>query len=299
MRNDIRLICIGAVNLDDTFRLAGRYRATDSNPARCRSTVGGVAANVCRAANTLIPTALIGAIGADPAGAIVREQINTGCAAAALIELPALSTSRYVAILDQQGELVHGVADASITEQLRADQLIDRTRAFPPSCPLFVDANLSADTLARIRQQLRPAQPLYANTVSASKAIRLAAIADRIDCLFTNRLEAAALCRQPADSRAETLADALQDLGFKCFVMTDGRQPVLGVEQTARYWHTPETLYAPGNVNGAGDALTGAVIASLIMQIPLNDAIAEAGLPAALDQLRANDTQTAFQEDNS
>ena len=150
---------------------------------------------------------------------------------------------------------------------------------------MVLDANLSQACLIEIFSSLdthyENRVPLFALAVSPLKAVRYLPKAEQIDVLFCNRREAAALTQLDWQTDLKLLADALLKLKFNSFVITDGGNPMLVQEQQLRTSIAIPPVHISKNVNGAGDALAGATIASLILGQTLAQAAQNTGLSAA------------------
>ena len=291
------LVCVGALNVDLVFRLAGPARERASNVATLERHVGGVAANVARAYAAERPGApvpgphdgpapdgplLVCAVGGGPAPA--REGVEL-----LGVERPGAAVSTYAAVLDADGELRLGLAATHVVETLTADEVrarLDGRLGGRRAGAWLVDANLSAACLADLAGHAR--EPFAAMAVSPEKAPRLAPVASRVDCLFCNRREAVALTDSDADAPLDALARALRERGWRRAVLTDGPGSLIVVEPDAMTVLdvplAPGTGDGPG-VNGAGDALAGATLVHWFAGAPLVDAVARAGLPAAARHL--------------
>ncbi len=255
-----------------------------SNPARWRQSIGGVAANVCRAATPHTDTQLIAAVGDDAYGAQLKNYFQSSLACqpdTALRVVHDHATGRYCAVLDQHGELVIGLAETTIADQLTYQNIaatLDQSVRKPDM--LVLDANLSHQCLRELCTQ-KPAPLLAALTVSPVKAMRLADHAAGIDLLFTNRREAAALTGLPVQSDLQKLSTALLASGFAEHVLTDGENNILVQSLRGSDQISVTSSGTVQGVNGAGDALAGASLAGITRGLPLLDAVANMGVAAA------------------
>jgi len=289
-------VVIGALHLDLVGRLADAHRPAASNPVRFEASPGGVGANVARAiAAAGLPCRLITPCGGDSAsdpvlvlpGVTIDRVAIGGC-----------EPGRYVAILDQRGELVAGYSDTRACEMASAGQLL-AVLARQAATLCVLDANLSAEAIAGTVAGSRA--PIAAVAVSPVKAQRLAPVATGIALLFCNRREALALTRVPDGASLETLADGLHAAGFARVVLTDGPAGLLVAEPEGRHRLAAPSVGAGGvaGVNGAGDALAGATLARLALSgtapgTPF-DAAAPSGRPSLCDAVATAGTQAARQ----
>ena len=206
-------------------------------------------------------------------------------------------TGRYSAIMSNTGELILGLANVQLAEQL--PPLFAQSAMQNNSVDaLLLDANLSDGCIAAlIKCAEETSIPVAAMTVSPSKAVRFLPMASGIELLFCNRLEAQALAQAAglisskvlaARLPLQTLGDALAEIGFRQFVLTDGASDLL-IGDNAEYTMLAINPVKPGNspgnttgnVNGAGDALAGASLAAYCLGCTLIKAVMENGLGKA------------------
>ena len=103
----IDCLCIGGAAVDRSFRLVGPAVLGTSNIASSDSGLGGVARNVAESLARLgARTALLTAVGADPAGWELVERLTAIGVDAGLVQVvPGGTTAEYVAVLDPDGEV--------------------------------------------------------------------------------------------------------------------------------------------------------------------------------------------------
>lgn len=293
------LLIVGALHLDELADVQGTPVLHASNPVTWRYSIGGVAANAALSAAQVADSdstvALACAVGTDSLaqsltnglranGIDVREQLveNAG-------------TGRYTAIMDNQGELLLGLADVDLARKLASGHVVKLLRALRPDAVLL-DANLSVSCLHAISDYCSQASiTLAAMAVSPVKALKLLGHATTIDLLFCNRREAVALTNTELDDEdavnslpIDSLADALQQAGFVRFVLTDGKQDILVQSDSHRSRTSVPSVIVHDHVNGAGDALAGACFAAFANQCSLVQALRDYGLPQARQIISGN-----------
>ena len=318
-----RLLCVGAVHIDDTATPLGSLVAKASNPVRWSHSIGGVSANALRAARRELPMLdidFVAAVGDDAlaktlADALQQQTINTR-----FETLDNTPTGRYSVILDQHGELFIGLADVDNAERLTLEHFVHKVDAITPDAVL-IDTNLHAKTITAIAQHVEQHWqcPLLGLAVSPAKVVKLLAIREQLSVLICNRREAIALLQtrlqmglqtrpqttpqsgksstgkqtdiatttpSPSNSdfehaSTESLALALIDSGFSRFVLSDGADPVFIFEDDQLKQVAVPSLTIESTVNGAGDAMAGAIVAHWVNGTKLFEAVKTAGLPAA------------------
>lgn len=288
------IIVIGGLLVDDIAISAENLRARSSNPVRWQHRLGGVATNVAHVVAQQLDTLLIASTGDDNYGDLLTRLLADASMSSSLIVRSQQSSDRYTAVLDHDGELYIGLADAKLAEQLTWQEI---KAHLPESAPaaFVLDANLSqnclVDTVTAIHQPDDLSVPVIALAVSPVKSLRWLPVAKSVDTLLCNRREAAALTRLDDNSDINTLADALQKQQFQTFAITDGPDPIVVQEPDARHTIPVPPIAIAQNVNGAGDALAGATIVALALGQSLQQAIYTAGMQAARSVLSGDSSQ--------
>jgi len=298
------LTCIGAILVDEVVKLQSVLHPGASNPVRWSQALGGVATNVFLTARQQVSTQLIAAVGDDHNATLLRTAVNDPIDH--LCVIPGYQSGRYCAVLDQQHELIVGLAETDVAEQLTGEHIAARLDCASAAdvepnttAPIIVfDANLSVSCIHSICER-KPKPTLVALTVSPVKAMRLLSHVAAIDLLLTNRREAAALSGLAVTENLTTLSDALVSLGFSKHVVTDGGAALIVVDGHQRNTIDVTHVEHPATVNGAGDALAGATVAHWSAGHSLTDSVAGPGLNAAQAVLTGRSTAPALVADTS
>ncbi len=322
-----RLLCVGAIHIDDTATPLGSLVAKASNPVRWSQSIGGVSANALRAARRerpMLAIDFIAAVGDDTFADTLTDALRQQTINTRFVTLDNTRTGRYSAVLDRHGELFIGLADVDNAERLTLEHIVQKIDAITPNAVL-IDTNLHAETITAIAQHVNQHWqcPLLGLAVSPAKVLKLLAIREQLAVLICNRREAIALLQtklqtnlqtkpqtrpqtslqtgksetgkqtdiatttlSPSNSDFEhnstkTLALALIDSGFSRFVLSDGADPVFVFEDDQLKQVAVPRLAIASTVNGAGDAMAGAIVAHWVNGTKLFDAVKTAGLPAA------------------
>lgn len=280
------LLAIGGAHVDRIGHVAGRYHPGASNPGQLTASVGGGAFNALRNAvlRGAMPAGMLSARGGDDDGTLVAGTIEqAGIADISAVFLDR-RTASYTAILDSGGEQIAGLADMDIYETALPRQFRRKPvrETISSARAVLVDANLPEAALQTICDLAQG--PVFAVAISPVKAMRLAAVADRIAVAFMNRREMKAI-------GAETGASGLTGLaarGFKRTVVTGGARPVLVLDGDKRFAVEQPPAETVADVTGAGDSLAGATIARLVAapDTPLAEAVRD-GVAAAQLTIRA------------
>mgnify|MGYP000229920536 CR=1 FL=1 len=273
----------GAIHLDTIAHAGVPILRETSTPAHLSASPGGVAANVARALARLgVTTALAGNVGTDAEGdALLARLVMEGVDVSA-VQRSALPTGRYLALHDPDGSLAAAVVDGRITDALGAGSFLPPAPAVERADLWFLDANLPASAIAALASKAGPRR-LAADAVSRAKAARLAPVLSRLDMLFCNAAEAAAIlaCEGSDKDRPDTeeLARRLNGEGARTVVLSQGNGPlILAIEGNVT--RLPVRSAPVVDVTGAGDALIAGTLAGLEFGLSVAEAV-QAGLNAA------------------
>ena len=297
----------GALHIDEVATVQGTFVQQASNQVTWQRSVGGVGSNAARAAETVLSATergivcLHAAVGLDTAAKQLIETMQAQGLNVAAQQINDCSTGRYTAVISNSGELVLGLADVQLAEQLSAAPIVS-TLEHNAMHALLLDANLSPDCLSElVNAAAELTIPLAAMTVSPSKALRLLPIARQIPLLFCNRREAMAMaieCGLIHDTSLDAtlslsrLMELLVDMGFNDCVLTDGGEPlIIRCQGKLSGLPVPPTTMMQ-NVNGAGDALAGASFTAMVAGCSLMEAVERYGLTQAKSVLGGNSLLT-------
>jgi len=261
------VVVFGAAHVDLEAHLDGPLNKGASNPVKVRRTLGGVGANVAMASCRSATTTLCTITGTDADGhAIVKTLRDAGVFVDIL--LSPVNSGFYLALLDNKGNLQHGLANTATMELAEREQVSASLGRCRQARVIAFDCNLSTETITAICNHpfADSARPLLAAvTVSPIKTPRLRQVVGNLDLIFSNREELAVLTDASIDLPLKELAERTHAMGVKTVIATDSNQPLVTVSESASL--SIEIPAKPDStsrsVNGAGDTLAGAVMAEL------------------------------------
>jgi pseudouridine kinase len=257
-----------------------------SNPGIVRRVPGGVGFNVASILARLgFHARLVSRVGADGDGQqVISAAEAAGIGVTGVGVSGESATAGYHAVFDDAGELLIGIADMGICDEIGPEMVAPVAAEAGVNDIWVADANLPADTLAFLSLEAANAgRPFVALTVSPAKAVRFAPLLDRITYLFTNRREGAALLGHwPDDPLLTTtrIASHLAATSPVKVVVTNGLAPLAAASGSEMRSFTPLRTDIVRGVNGAGDSFAAGTIAGLAEGRTLHDAIRQ-GLAAA------------------
>jgi pseudouridine kinase len=263
-----------------------------SNPGQLRLSPGGVARNVAENLARLgLDVILITAVGEDQQGQQILEQTcATGINVEHCICVPEHPTGSYLAILDKRGILHLGMDDMRISGAITPTYLQQRQELFEQAAAVFIDANLTDETLrTAISLSYKAGVPVAADPTSTNLAPRLQPYLDKLWLITPNEKEAEVLCPYPVShadrDQAIDAAKHLVNKGVDIAIIAMAEFGV-GYATAESTGHIPAIKTEVIDPTGAGDALSAAVIFALMNDIPIDEAV-RLGVSAAALTLRS------------
>lgn len=286
------VLVIGAVGLDVKGQVGGPLQMGTSNPGVIRRSPGGVARNIAENLARLgVEVALISAVGDDWIGHyIVQRTQEAGVNTDYLLIQPDLRTGTYLALLDQEKQLIVGLDDMEAVQAITPQYLYEHQHLFQEAQIIAIDANLSPDALEMVfRLAAFYDRPVCADPTSAPLAVRLQPFLKQLHLVTPNLQEAYALLGEVAgSSRPIQLARRLVAKGVKLAVITLAEKGLCYATNNER-GHLPAIAVPVVDRTGVGDALTAAVIFGLLEKLPPSEAV-RLGLSAAALTLQCRQT---------
>lgn len=268
---------VGGANLDVVGIPEGRYIPHDSNAGHVRTSSGGVGRNIAENLARLgAAVRLVTAWGDDTDSAQLRaacEAVGMDCAYG--VEAAGIPCSRYLAILDGDGDLAAAVNDMRALAALTAGQI--DAAAFSGSRATVLDTNLPAETIARVAE-ISGEIPLVLDPVSVVKAEAARPVLDRLAALKANLMEAEALA---GVTGAKMAAERLVEVGVGWVFVTMGAEGVWCASRDGSFAIPPRHVIVR-NATGAGDAFTAGVAWGLACGLALRDTARIAATLAAI-----------------
>ena len=285
------VLVIGAAGIDIVGRLRGELHKKTSNQAYIRTAPGGVARNIAENLARLgQPAVLLTTVGLDDNGDYLLEQTaRAGVDIGSVLRADNCPTGAYLGVLNNRGSLAYALDDMRAVASVTPEYLEANLEHFKAASMLFLDANLSKETLRKAFSLARKHKlPVGADPTAISLAHRLKPYLPGLTMIIPNEAEACLLSDRPVETgkRRNALAAAKQlvGLGVKLAIVTLAQLGVVyATSETSG--QIPAIRTEIVDATGAGDALTAAVIFALLNDIPLDDAM-QLGVWAASLTLR-------------
>ena len=290
LRTGSYAVVVGGINVDICGKSFAPLVAADSNPGRVSTSLGGVGRNIAH--NLCLMGAdvrMLTAYGDDLNG----ERVAASCSELGIdlshaLRVPGGTTSTYLYLTDEKGEMALAVSDMEICKKITPQYLAANLALLQNAQLVIADANIPAESLLYLAENCT--SPLFIDPVSTAKAEKLRPILNRIHTLKPNRLEAELLSGIPITSEAdlERAADKLTELGVhRMFISMggDGVYAVMG-EKKQHLRNIPGTMV---NTTGCGDAFMAAIAWAYLEGMDL-EATARAGLAAGSIAMESEET---------
>lgn len=290
-----QILLLGTSSQDIVGRLDADLQPGTSNPARIRSSYGGVARNVAENLARLGQAAkLVSVVGKDrPGDELLEYTASAGVDVSSVLRTDLYPTGFYMGVLDARAHLRFAVDDMRAMSELTPEVLHQNEELFKSSSLVFLDANLPEPTLrTAVSLAKKNKLPICADPASSILAGRLTPYLDKLHLITPNAAEASILTGQTFD-----IADAEAALEAARNLVSRGVDIVLiSLAEFGVVYATPQTsgripaIQTPIlDPTGAGDAMTAAVIFGLVNEMDLDEAI-RLGVSAASITLRHSGT---------
>lgn len=273
----------GAVNVDIGGRSAGPLVGRDSNPGTVTVSMGGVGRNIAHNLRLLgVKVSLLTALGEDSHA----EQVAESCAQLGIdlsrsLRVPGGTTSTYLFLSDETGDLALAVSDMGICDALTPAYFAQHLNFLNGAELVVADANLPAEALHYLAHHCTA--PLLVDPVSTTKAEKVRPILGKLHTFKPNRVEAEALSGVKIIDRASAhqAADKLLETGLQRVFISLGEAGVFAADGREEVWFPccPARLCS---TTGAGDAFAAALAWAFLAGKDLADSARAANAAAAI-----------------
>ncbi len=249
------VVVVGGANIDIAGKALAPLVEFDSNLGRVSLSAGGVGRNIAHNLALLgEKVELISAFGDDANGTeLARICRRAGIGLDHALFAEGQSTSSYLFIMDEAGEMRLAINDMAILDLLTPELLESRLPVMNAATVCFIDTNLPSATIAWLVDELEV--PVFCDPISQAKAPRLIGNLSGIHTLKPNRWEAEILTGTADPSLA---AERLIDAGVKRVFISLGAEGLLCADKDARV-KLAQSPVEVANATGAGDAMMAAL----------------------------------------
>lgn len=261
------IVLAGGINMDLRGRTLETPQLGTSNPALSSFTPGGVARNVAENLARLgLRVRLLGAVGQDALGTLLLDHAREAGVDISGVGRREEPTGSYTAVLDENGELLIGLAGMQITEALTPGAVVEWLPQVRAARWLLLDANLPAHTVTLLaREAARAGARVVLEPVGAPKSTRCLEALRHAFLITPDVAELRALSGLPTrtDGQIEAAARELTLRGAAHVLVTLGLRGSLHLPREGTPTWTPAWRTEVADVTGAGDSFIAGVMAAL------------------------------------
>ncbi len=273
---------VGAANVDVHGRSRKPIVMRDSNPGFLRTSVGGVTRNILEnLARQGVPASLLTAVSDDVYGEkILRDSAAAGIDVSHVYQKQGVASSCYIAMLDERGDMLLGMSDMRIIQNLHTGYLDENRDLLQNAAAIVCDACLPCDFLDYLVSGPASGAKVFIDPVSTAYARQMKPVTGKFFGIKPNEMELAILSGMPTGSEAEIerACEALLNLGVSRIAVSRGERGCYYADADGnRTFRALRPVEQMVNATGAGDAFMAGFIHGLIDDMPI-----DAGLDYAL-----------------
>lgn len=252
---------IGGANIDIEGAPIGSLKMKDSNPGVVNKTFGGVARNIAENISKMgLDAKLITLVGGDSHGKDLMDYCRKkGIDTSYSLMLERESTSTYISILDEEGDMAVAISHMDIMSKMDIPFIKKRTSVIKGALLCIVDTNIPLETLEYLLKNFKETE-FIADTVSLEKSKKLKNLLPYIDTLKPNKIEAEALSGINISTKedAKNAAEIIIRRGVKNIFLSLGKEGVYYSNGSENGFIRPPEINIT-TATGAGDAFLAGV----------------------------------------
>ena len=290
LRSGSYAVVVGGVNVDIGGKSFAPLVDADSNPGSVQISLGGVGRNIAHNLSLMgTDVRLLTAYGDDVHGQKVAASCSElGIDLSHARHITGGTTSTYLYLMDETGEMVLAVSDMEICKKITPTYLSNNLGLLQNAQLVICDANIPEESLIYLAENCTV--PLFCDPVSTVKAVKLLPILGKIHTLKPNRLEAELLSGVKINSKEDVAAaaDALLEKGVHRVFISMGADGIYAAMGKERLW-LPNFPGQMINTTGCGDAAMAALAWAYLEGMDLKET-ALAGLAAGSIAMESAET---------
>lgn len=185
-----KIVIIGGANIDIIGKPYNTLTMHDSNPGHIQLQYGGVGRNIAQVFASLeTNVSLVTCFGDDAFSLQLQDSCRKlGIDISLSQVIPGQTSSTYLAVLDERGDMVMGISDMGILDQLDVERLCTIVKELDHEDVLVLDTNLSQEILVKLAQNATCY--IASDPVSVAKAKRIEPILSSLQVFKPNQFEA-------------------------------------------------------------------------------------------------------------
>ncbi|WP_199534127.1 carbohydrate kinase family protein [Romboutsia weinsteinii] len=251
------------------------YRCNDSNPGKVKTSFGGVCRNIAESmARVGVNTKFISILGDDETGTRMLEHSNVmNYDMSNSLIIKGGNTPTYMAVLNEQGEMVSAVVDMKIIDEFTTEFIDSKSEIIKGSEYMILDAD-RPDLVEYIIKTFNGHTKFILDPVSASKAEHVKHLINNFHTIKPNRYEAEIMCGFEIKNE-----DDLRRAG-KHFIDLGIENVFITLDEDGIYYNNGKLegkIKANNvkvvNVTGAGDSFVAGIAHGYTNQVNLVDTV--------------------------
>lgn len=288
------VLVIGGSNMDIQGFPNHDLKLHDSNMGTIKLSHGGVGRNIAEnAARLNLNTKLITALGDDIYGkSILDHALEISLNMKDSLIDPRLSTSTYLSILDSSHDMHVAINAMESIHALDLKFIERKKQVIQKASLLILDTNLDQVVIEKIVEYA--SCPIFVDTVSSIKALKIKNILSKIDTLKPNRMEAEILSEIKIENHEDVkrAARILLNKGVKNVFISLSDEGVYALNQNEELFLSNPKIVVK-NTTGAGDAMMATLAYARFYNLNLNESLR---LAISASALCAQDENTIYQD---
>ncbi len=293
------VVGIGAANLDIHGCSISSIKLRDSNPGRLNMSAGGVTRNILENISRLgVEAQLISAVGTDAFG----ERITESCTRADIgtehmLRLNGETSSSYIAVLDDNGDMLLGMSDMRILQKLGAEHIRKNAGLIAGADAVIIDGCLAEETIEEILKAADGTR-VFADPVSTAYARTIVKFTDRLHLVKPNLMELEVLSGMKAETDAEIIAaaDAVLARGTYAVAVSLGKRGCYYADRGGEsFFAALKPIETMENATGAGDAFMAGLVCGAVRKTDTRRGIEyalAAGIAAVMSEKTINENMS-------
>lgn len=271
--NENYILVLGASVVDIFGFCENKYASRDSIPGRIKMTFGGVCRNIAEnLARMKVNTKFISVLGDDEIGReIIEHSRYIGYDMSESLILKDKRTPTYLAVLDENGEMVSGINDMSSINRLNIEYIKSKAEVIKKADYVFLDADNPLN-LEFLLNTYHEDTKFILDPISANKTVKILPLIGGFHTIKPNRLEAEVIADMPIKNDKDLIkaADKIHKLGVKNLFITLDKEGVFysnSESQGLLKSLNPEVR----NVTGAGDSFVAGIGYGYTKGMPIDE----------------------------
>ena len=270
------VVGVGAANVDLHGHSHAPIVMRDSNPGILRTSAGGVTRNVMEnLARQGVPVHMLSAVGDDVYGEVIRRASRSaGIGMDRVMTVQGAASSCYLAVLDERGDMLIGMSDMSILQNLDEAYLRQNLELLRGAAAVVCDPCLPLAVLRLLTEDLDLNKPIFLDPVSTAYARAVEPIVGKFYCVQPNRMELAVLSGTDTDSDEGVMrgAEALLRRGVRQVAVSLGERGCYYADDAGhQMFRALRPMADMVNATGAGDAFMSGLVHGSVLGLTPED----------------------------